>query len=231
MATNDTTTRLSITPREPSSSRETRRLRRAGQVPGVIYGGEGEPLPFSVDAVVLRRALARSGAVVELEIDGSSTPAVLKDTQRHPVRGETLHVDFLRVRLDRPIHATVPLELVGAESAPGVREGGVLDQVVREVTVEALPNMIPDAIRHDVSGLEAGATEHLSAVVMPEGVTLVTDPEVVIASLTMPTIDTEAEEAAEGEIEQETEVVGEGAESAEGGADGGDAGAGDEQGE
>ena len=118
------TTRLSIAPREPGSSRATRRLRREGQVPGVLYGGTEEPVAFAVDALVLRRALAATGAVVELEIDGSSQPAVLKDAQRHPVRGETMHVDFVRVRLDVAIQSTVPLELVGAEAAPACARAG-----------------------------------------------------------------------------------------------------------
>ena len=77
-------------------------------------------------------------------VDGATTPAVLKDAQRDPVRGATLHVDFLRVRLDVAIQATVSLELVGAEEAPGVREGGVLEHVTREVTIEALPTDIPE---------------------------------------------------------------------------------------
>lgn len=215
------TTRLSITAREPGSSRATRRLRRDGQVPGVLYGGTEEPVAFAVDALVLRRALAATGAVVELEIDGSSQPAVLKESQRHPVRGETLHVDFVRVRLDVAIQSTVPLELVGAENSPGVREGGILEQIVRELTVEALPNAIPDVLQHDVSRLVVGDTEHLSAVQAPDGVTLVDNPEIVIASLIVPTIDAEADEAAEGEIEQETGLVGEG----EGGDEAGDASA------
>jgi large subunit ribosomal protein L25 len=225
----NTATRLSITAREPGSSRETRRLRRAGQVPGVLYGGDGEPLPFSVDAIVLRRALAARGAVVELELGGNTTSAVLKDAQRHPVRGETMHVDFLRVRLDQLIHATVGLELVGVEDAPGVREeGGVLEQVTREVNVEALPGDIPETIQFDASNLGAGATVHLSAVTPPAGVRLLDDPEeTIIATIKAPTIDAGAETDA---IEQETERVGEAAaaegEAAEGGetpADAGDA--------
>src|SRR3954471_21935440 len=111
MASNDTVTRLSLTPRQPAHSRDTRRLRRAGQVPGVLYGGGGEPVSFSVDALVLRRALAAHGAVVELERHGKNAPAVLKAPRRPPVRGETLHVDFRRVALDKPIQATVTLEL------------------------------------------------------------------------------------------------------------------------
>src|SRR3954447_6087684 len=225
MASDDTTTRLSLTPRGRAHSRATRRLRRAGQVPGVLYGGGRGPVSFSVDAIVLRRALAAHGAVVELELDGQTAPAVLKDAQRHPVRGETLHVDFLRVDLDKPIQATVTLELLGVEDAPGVREGGVLEQVTREITVEALPNDIPETIEHDVSGLEVGATEHLSAVRPPPNVTLVDDlEETIIASITAPTIDAEAEDAAEEPLETETAVVGEGAGAAEGSVDDADAG-------
>src|SRR3954471_7424056 len=117
MASNDTVTRLSLTPRQPAHSRDTRRLRRAGQVPGVLYGRGIEPVSFSVDALVLRRALAARGAVVELDIDARTTPAVLKDPQHPPVRGKTLHVDFLRVDLNQPIQATVTLELVGVDDA------------------------------------------------------------------------------------------------------------------
>src|SRR5213596_1496527 len=92
--------KLSISRREAGHSRATRRLRREGLVPGVLYGGDGEPLAFQVDERELRHALHASGAVIELALDGKSTPAVLKDSQLHPVRGQTLHVDFLRVRLD-----------------------------------------------------------------------------------------------------------------------------------
>src|SRR3954465_3447241 len=180
MASDDTTTRLSLTPRARAHSRATRRLRRAGQVPGVLYGGGGDPVSFSVDALVLRRALAAQGAVVELELDGTTAPAVLKDAQRHPVRGETMHVDFLRVDLDQPIQSTVPLHLIGADDAPGVRDGGVLEHVTHELTVEALPREIPEAIEHDVSGMELNETMTLAAVSAPAGVTIVDDPETVI---------------------------------------------------
>ncbi len=91
-------------------------------MPGVIYGGGGEPISFDVDERELRHALAASGAVIDVSIDGAkATPVVLKDAQRHPVRGDTVHVDLLRVRLDKPIQAVVPLELLGTEDAPGVR--------------------------------------------------------------------------------------------------------------
>ncbi|HEX2102546.1 MAG TPA: 50S ribosomal protein L25 [Solirubrobacteraceae bacterium] len=225
-------TKLTLTPRDASSSRATRRLRRQGQVPGVIYGGGADPVPFQVDERELHHALAARGAVLELAIDGSSTPAVLKDAHYHPVRGETLHVDFLRVRLDVAIHATVLLDLVGAEEAPGVKEGGVLEQVTREVNIEALPGDIPETIQHDVSQMQINETVTLAAVTPPRGVTLIDDlEETVIATLVPPTVDVEAEEEA---LEEETERVGEGAGELEGSevdADAGDvpADAGDAQ--
>jgi large subunit ribosomal protein L25 len=211
MAT-DQGTRLALTPRDTSGgSRATRRLRRTGQVPGVLYGGEGDPVSFTVDARELRHALAARGAVLDLQIEGASQPAVLKDAQYHPVRGETMHIDLLRVRLDQAITATVPVELTGGEEAPGVVEGGVLDQVTREVTVEALPTDIPEVITHDVSGMQINDTVYLSALAAPRGVTLLDElEETVLATLSPPNVDVEAEEEAEDAIEQETEVVGEG---------------------
>src|SRR3954451_437319 len=207
-------TKLTLTPREPRSSRATRRLRREGRVPGVIYGGGDDPLAFDVDERDLRHALAARGAVLELAIDGNTTPAVLKDAHYHPVRGTTLHVDFLRVRLDVAIHATVLLDLTGAEEAPGIVEGGVLEQVTRELNIEALPGEIPESIQYDVSHLVIGDTVTLSAVTAPEGVTLLDDlEETVIATLNPPSVDVEAEEEA---LEEETELVGEGEEGAEG---------------
>jgi large subunit ribosomal protein L25 len=215
-------TKLTLTPREPSSSRATRRLRRQGRVPGVIYGGGAEPLPFEVDERDLRHALAARGAVLELAIDGDTTPAVLKDAHYHPVRGTTLHVDFLRVRLDVAIHATVLLDLVGAEEAPGTKEGGVLEQVTRELNIEALPGDIPESIQYDVSAMQINDTVTLSVVTVPNGVTLLDDPEeTVIATLVPPTVDIDAEEEA---IEEETELVGEGAGEEAGSEEDADAG-------
>jgi large subunit ribosomal protein L25 len=218
----DQTTKLDVHAREASHSRENRRLRRAGQVPGVLYGGGEGPVSFAVAERELRHALAGKGAVLELSIDGgSSTPAVLKDAQRHPVRGELMHVDLLRVDLNQPIQATVAVELTGADQAPGVVEGGILEHVTRELTIEALPTDIPETIPVDVSGLEINASLGLGDVTPPKGVTLLDDPETTtIASITLPTA-----EPVEEEIETEVGVVGEGAGTAEGSAE--DAGAGE----
>ena len=198
-------TKLSISPREPEGSRATRRLRRSGRVPGVLYGGDAEPLAFSVDARELRHALAARGAVLEVTDGDGGTPAILKSAQYHPVRGETLHVDLLRVRLDVAIAAVVPLELSGADDAPGVKEGGVLEQITRELNIEALPTAIPESIVHDVSQMEINDTITLADVTPPGGVALLDDPqETIVATLTPPRIATEDED-----IEEETERVGE----------------------
>src|ERR1700677_2387111 len=154
----DTTTKLDVTTRAADGSRAARRLRRSGRVPGVLYGGDGESVGFDADARELRLALASSGAVLDLSLDGAKpTPVVLKEAQRDPVRGQTVHVDLLRVRLDQAIHAVVPLELVGIDDAPGVKEGGVLEQITRELNVEALPRAIPDAIVHEGGEMQIGA--------------------------------------------------------------------------
>jgi len=200
-----------LSARDPEGSRTARRLRRDGLVPGVIYGGDEDPQHFAVDARVLRNTLAHAAQVIEVAVDGGATANVLiKDVQRHPVRGEAVHVDLLRVRMDVAIHATVPLEFAGATEAPGVVEGGIFNQELRELNVEALPGDIPDSVSHDVSGLEMNATVTLDVLSAPEGVTLLDDPEIVIATITPPTL-----EPVEEEIETETELVGEGAEGEE----------------
>lgn len=202
----DDRSKLLVARREPEGSRAARRLRRAGRVPGVLYGGEGQALSFHVDARELRIALAASGAVMDLSVDGGkATPVVLKDAHRDPVRGETTHVDLLRVKLDIAIHAVVTLELAGGEEAPGVKQGGVLEHVTREVNIEALPTEIPESIVHDVSAMEIGDTVTLGAVSQPRGVSLLDDLETVVATLSPPRLQTEAEP----EIETETGVVGE----------------------
>jgi large subunit ribosomal protein L25 len=203
-----TTTKLDVKSRDGAGSRAARRLRRDGRVPGVLYGGGGDSVGFDADARELRLALAASGAVLDLSVDGAkATPVVLKEAQRHPVRGETVHVDLLRVRLDQAIHAVVPVELTGIEEAPGVKEGGVLEQIARELNVEALPTEIPESIVHDVGEMAIGDTILLSAVAIPGSLTLLDDPEeTVVATLSPPKLQAEAAE----EIEAETEIVGEG---------------------
>jgi large subunit ribosomal protein L25 len=211
------TTGLIVQAREPDGSRGARRLRREGKVPGVVYGGGQDPVSFAVDARTLRQALAHSGALIDLSIEGSgSTPVVVKELTRHPVTGDTVHLDLLRVRLDQAIQATVVLELVNVDDAPGVKEGGVLEQVTRELTIEALPSEIPDSLEHEVSGMQIGDTLTLQALHPPSGVKLVDDSETVIATLTPPRLQLEEEPG----IEEETELVAEGEAAASGAAEG-----------
>jgi large subunit ribosomal protein L25 len=209
----DQTTKLEVHSRETGEhSRAIRRLRRSGQVPGVLYGGGEDPISFAVGERTLRHALAAKGAVVELSIDGATgTPAVLKDAQRHPVRGELMHVDLLRVDLTRPIEASVSVELVGEDKAPGIIEGGILEHVTREITIAALPNEIPESISVDVSKLQIGDTIALGDIEAPAGITLLDDPETtILASLSAPSV-----APSDDGVETETAVVGQAAPAAE----------------
>src|SRR5436190_7947708 len=146
--------KLSVEERAGEGSRAARRLRRQGFVPGVVYGGEHNT-PFKVDARELRHALREGSAVLDLSFDGKARPVILKDEQRHAFRDETLHVDFLEVNLSEKISTTVQVELEGAEESPGVKAGGVIEHVTRELNIEALPTDIPEKIVVDVSGLGA----------------------------------------------------------------------------
>ena len=205
-----TTTKLEVSSRAAEGSRSARRLRRSGRIPGVLYGGGDDPLSFSVDSRELRLALAGAGAVVDLSVDGAkATPVVLKEAQRDPVRGQTTHVDLLRVRLDKAIHAVVALELEGVDDTPGVKEGGVLEQLTRELNIEALPTAIPESIVHTLGEMQIGDTLTLESIVVPDGVTLLDEAETTVATLSAPRLQSEEETEPEGE----TELVGD--ESAE----------------
>ncbi len=207
MATRTDSTTLKIASREVGHSRATRRLRREGQIPGILYGLDRDNLTFSVDALDLRHALAASGAVLSLDLDGQTTNAVVKDSQKHPVRGEITHIDLVRVDMNQPIQASVSVTLVGADESAGVKEGGVLEQPTREVTVEALPSDIPETIELDASGAQVGDTVYLDALVAPQGVTLVLDEHA--GETPLYTVIAPRSQAELDELETETEVVGE----------------------
>jgi large subunit ribosomal protein L25 len=207
---------LEVEERPERGTRASKRLRREGLVPGVIYGGgDGECTSFKVGARDLRHVLVDGSALIDVKVGGGkSRPVIVKDQQRHPVRDELLHIDLLEVRLDEKIQTTVSLHVEGVEEAPGVKEGGVLEHVTHQLNIEALPTAIPEAIVADVSGMEIAATMHLSEVATPEGVTFLDDlEETIVATVVVPT------EVEEPEVEEETELVGEEAE-AEAGAEG-----------
>jgi large subunit ribosomal protein L25 len=224
--------KLQVKKREELGTRVSRRLRKEGLIPGVLYGRGATPHPFSVPERELRRAL--SGAhgmhtILDVVLEGADTthPSILKDHQQDPMRGKLVHIDLQEVRLDQPIQATVTVELVGADNAPGVKEGGALSQVLREINVEALPMEIPERVELHVDAMQIGDTLRLSDLPPQEGVTYLDDPETVLASLALPTRVEEPEEAVvEGE---EGAVEGEAVEGAEGEAQPeGDAAAGGE---
>jgi large subunit ribosomal protein L25 len=211
---------LEVEERDERGTRATKRLRSAGYVPGVVYGGD-DCVPFKVNHRVLRAALLGGSALIDLKIgNGKARPVVIKDQQHHPVRGQVLHIDLLQVRLDEKIHSVVMVEIEGAEDAPGVKEGGVLEQVHRELNIEALPTDIPERITVDVSGMGINAVMHLSEVSAPQGVAFLDDlDETIIATITVPT------EVEEPEIEEETELVGEDGQPVEAAEAEGEAGA------
>ncbi|MEA2431391.1 MAG: large subunit ribosomal protein [Thermoleophilaceae bacterium] len=199
---------LVVEERPEQGSRPVRRLRKTGFVPGVVYGGgSGDCRAFKVDARDLRHALHAGSAVIDLKIGGDGAiPVMVKDQQLHPVRSDVMHLDLIQVNLREKVHAPVTVELVNGDEAPGVKGGGVLEQVTRELNVEALPTDIPENITVDVAHLEAAATMHLSEVAAPEGVVFLDDPdETIIATITIPT-----EEPEEPEVEEETGLVSEG---------------------
>jgi large subunit ribosomal protein L25 len=203
--------KLLVQNRSILGSAEARRLRRQGLIPGVLYGREA-PVAISIPERDLRAALTTRGglnAVLDVTVEsGNVHSSVLKEYQQDLVRGYITHVDLQEVRLDQPIHATVPLTLHG--EAAGVKEGGILSQVTNELNVEALPMEVPEHLEVDVSEMHIGDSLRLTALVPPEGVKLLDDPEgTVLATVTLPMREeepeVEPEEGAEGEAAETPE--------------------------
>jgi len=210
--------KLTVAQRDEQGTRASRRLRRLGLIPGVIYGRGKAPHAIAVPERELRRVLTGDSgmhAILDVVLEGQKTAraSILKDFQQDPIRGTIIHIDLQEVRLDQPIQASVVVELVGGDEAPGVKEGGSLTQVVREVNVEALPMEIPDHLELDVSRLSIGDSLRLGDLPAREGVIYLDDPDTVLASVAAPIRveeiepEGEEEEAVEGE-----EPVGEGEE-------------------
>jgi large subunit ribosomal protein L25 len=208
--------KLQVKSRDGRGSAASRRLRREGFVPGVLYGDGNAAHPFAVAEKELRRVLTGEHglhAILDVVLEGQQNAhhAVLKDYQLDPTRARLLHIDLHEVRLDRAIQAQVVVELVG--ESEGVKEGGVLSQVNREVIVEALPMEVPDRLELDVSRMTIGDSLRLSDLRVPEGVKILTDLEAVLATVTPPTkvelpeeavtLEEEEAELAEGEVPPE----------------------------
>jgi large subunit ribosomal protein L25 len=224
--------KLQVRERESRGSADARRLRKAGFIPGVLYGSGKQPHAICVPERELRRVLTGAGglhAILDVVLEGQKTThaSILKDYQQDPIRGHISHVDLQEVRLDQTIQASVTVQLVG--EPVGVKEGGVLSQVQREINVEALPMEIPEHLDLDVSGMEIGDTLRLADLPAREGVTYLDDPEeTVLASVGLPAreVEPEPEEVPEGEELPEGEVP-EGEEAPEGAAEGSGPAAGD----
>jgi large subunit ribosomal protein L25 len=195
-----------------------RRLRAAGRVPAVLYGHGTKPKSLSIDARELSHALRTEAGVnvlLELQVGRTRHLALAKEIQRHPVRGTFTHIDFILVRRGEKVHVAVPVHLVG--EAPGVREeGGITDQDLYQVNVEAEVTAVPDAVEVDVSGLRIGDVLRVGDLKAPEGSTILDDPEASVVSVVPPAVEPAPEEAEEAEEEA---AEGEAAAAAEGEAE------------
>jgi large subunit ribosomal protein L25 len=180
----------------------SRRLRRSGRAPGIVYGGSDAPTPIELDHNALFHALrneAFHASILTMKLDGSSTKVLLRDVQMHPFKNEILHVDFQRVDENKKIHMKVPLHFANGDASPAVKvSGAVVSHVANDVDVSCLPRDLPEYIEVDLSGLDVGKPVHLSQLKLPAGVTVVTHGKVdpVIASAVIPKAHVEAEEEA-----------------------------------
>ncbi len=204
----------------------TRRLRAEDQIPAVVYGMGMDPLSVAVDRRELRVALSGSAGlntILDLTVDGTMYPSIIKEVQRHPVRLNITHLDFIQVDLNAEIVVSVPITLTG-ESSEVNNNNGLIDQIMTEVEVSTTPRNIPDEIVFDVSNMDMDSTITVADLEVPAGVTATTDPDAAVVTVSImrtPVLDAEAAEAEEG------------AEAAEGeeGEEGGDNASGDESGD
>ncbi|WP_027339789.1 50S ribosomal protein L25 [Halonatronum saccharophilum] len=204
--------KLKASLREQKGKGAAKRLRRKGLVPGVLYGLDREPVNLTVNAKELGQVVG-GNAIIDLEVaEKENQPVMVKELQREPVRKDILHVDLYRIDLNETVVVSVPVELVG--QAAGTREGGILEQILREVEIETLPTNIPEKLEADVTELEVGKSLSVSEITVEEGVTILTDASDTIATVVIPTeLDLETDE--EEEV-TEPEVIGEDPEEEEG---------------
>ena len=155
----------------------SRRMRRSGKAPGIVYGGSGAPQPIELDHNALFHALrnvAFHASILTMKLDGGATKVLLRDVQMHPFRNEILHVDFQRVDETRKIHMKVPLHFVNAESSPAVKvSSAIVSHVLNELDISCLPKDLPEFIEVDLTTLDVGHSIHVSALKLPPGVALV----------------------------------------------------------
>ena len=195
-------------PRATEGRAASRRMRRAGKAPGIVYGGTAAPQPIELDHNALMHALrneAFHASILTMKIDGAATKVLLRDVQMHPFRQEVLHVDFQRVDENRRIHVKVPLHFVNEEQSPAIKEqGAIVSHVMTELDVSCLPKDLPEFIEVDLSALDTAHSLHVSGVKLPPGVAVVShragDPVVATAVVPKAIVEVEEEAApAEGE--------------------------------
>ena len=202
--------KLAAENRSEAGKGAARRLRASGRVPAVLYGHGTKPQHLSVDARQFGQALRTDAGVnvlIELEIGRTRHLALAKEIQRHPVKGNLIHVDFIQVRRGEKVHVQVPVHLVG--EAPGAREGGILDQDLYQLNVEAEVTAVPEAVEADVSGLGIGEVLRVADLKAPDGAAILDDSEASVVSVVAPTVEAEpeAEEAEEGEAAEGAEAA------------------------
>ena len=202
--------KLAAENRSEAGKGAARRLRASGRVPAVLYGHGTQPQHLSIDARQFSQALrtdAGANVLISLEVGSDQHLALAKEIQRHPVRGHLIHVDFIQVRRGEKVHVQVPVHLVG--EAPGAREGGIVDQDLYQLNVEAEVTAVPEAVDADVSGLGIGDVLRVADLKAPEGAVILDDPEASVVSVVAPTVEAEpeAEEAEEGEAAEGAEAA------------------------
>src|SRR3954449_11892703 len=195
-------------PRPAAGKGPAGRVRREGLIPAVVYGLGSDNVSVSVSQRELAHVLsggAGLNTLITLNIDGTEELAIARQLQRHPVRGNVIHVDFVRVRADQTIQAEIPVHLTG--EAEGALRGGVLEQLVHTLTVEAKPSDFPPSVEHDVSALEIGGQIYVRDLDIPRGVTVLQSGEDLVAQISAPRV-AEAAEGAEGEAAEGTAAEG-----------------------
>ena len=193
-------------PRATEGRGASRRMRRSGKAPGIVYGGTTPPQPIELDHNALINALRNEvfhSSILTMKVDGASTQVLLRDVQMHPFRNEVLHVDFQRIDPSRKIHMKVPLHFVNEAMSPAVKtQGAVVSHVMTQIDIACLPKDLPEFIEVDLSELDTAHSLHVSGVKLPAGVTVVSrrtgDPVVATAIVPKAVVETE-EAAAEGE--------------------------------
>jgi len=194
---------ISAMPRKVQGTGASRRLRRTGKVPGIVYGGDKGPVNIELDHRELLRNLTNEAfhaSILTLKLDGAAEQVLLRAFNMHPVKSQVQHVDFQRVSKDKKIHMKVPLHFVNAEVSPGVKEQqGIVSHVLNELDITCFPDDLPEFIEVNLAEIAVGKSIHARELAMPKGVelTLHKDEDPVVATCTLPALITEEEAAAE----------------------------------